>query len=76
MHEHGNHITHSAEEEQIALLSYMISHNKSHTDEIREVARATETTAQGASELLNDAISLYDAGTEKLAEALSIIKER
>ena len=73
MHEHGNHIAHSPKEEQIALLTYMISHNKSHTDEIHEVAHGA---SEDAAQLLHEAVDLYNAGTEKLTEALALIKEK
>lgn len=73
MHEHGSHNAHSAKEEQIALLAYMISHNKDHTNEIHDVAH--EATGDAA-QLLHEAIDLYNAGTEKLTEALGIIKEQ
>lgn len=72
MHDHGNHTNHSTKEEQIALLTYMVNHNKSHADEVHDIAH----TADGeAAELLHEAVDLYNAGTEKLAAALKLIKE-
>lgn len=72
MHDHGAHNVHSSKEEQIALLTYMISHNKSHAEEVHEIAH----DAHGkAATLLHEATDLYNAGTEKLAEALQLIKD-
>lgn len=72
MHDHGSHGGHSTKEEQIALLSYMVSHNESHTEEIHEIAHGVSGQA---AVLLHDATALYQEGNKKLAEALELIKE-
>ncbi|MDY2626039.1 MAG: hypothetical protein SOV74_06975 [Coriobacteriales bacterium] len=74
MHDH-DHSHHSATtpEQQLALLSYMVEHNKSHTDELHDLAHALEGEA---ADLLHEAVSLYDQGNKKLARALELLKEK
>ena len=42
-------------------------------DEIHEVAHGA---SEDAAQLLHEAVDLYNAGTEKLTEALALIKEK
>ncbi len=72
MHDHGSHGSCSSKEEQIALLSYLVSHNESHAEEIHEIAHGASGEAAA---LLHDATDLFHEGNKKLAEALELIKE-
>lgn len=72
MHDHVAHTGHTTQEEQIALLSYMVAHNKSHAEEVHEMAHDVQGPA---ADLLHEALELYNAGTQKLAEALQLIKD-
>ena len=70
-HEHShNHKTHSPEE-TLALLSYMIDHNRHHAEELHELAHSANAEAAA---LIHDAVELFDSGNEKLEKALKILK--
>ena len=75
-HTHGDHthgsVTSNSPEETLALLSYMLSHNEHHTEELHEIAHLVP---ERAAELLHDAVSDYTRGNQKLAEAVSALKE-
>ena len=69
-HEHG-HGGASTQEEKLALLNYMLGHNRAHAEELHELAHGLEG-APG--ELLHAAVEAYERGNEKLAEALGLLK--
>lgn len=75
IHEHGHehsheHKTHSPEE-TLALLRYMIDHNKHHAEELHELAHSASTDAAA---LIHEAVAAFDVGNEKLERALAILK--
>ena len=71
-HHHHHHPEEGAAPDRTqALLSYMVGHNKSHADEMREAAAALQGRAQ---ELVNEAADLLDQGNAKLEEALSLLQ--
>ena len=79
-HEHGHHHHHhdhvddgAAPDRAQALLSYMVGHNKSHADEMREAAAALEGDAQA---LVIEAAELLDQGNAKLEQALELLKSK
>ena len=76
-HNHGHEHTHThsggtdtpdSKEELLALLSYMVSHNKHHAAELEELSK--NTTGE-AFDLLQKAIASYTEGNRLLEEALS-----
>jgi len=67
-HDHGA-ITDTAE--ILALLTYMIDHNRHHTEEIHDMAHGLSGEP---AELLHDAVVLFEDGTNKLDEALKLLK--
>lgn len=74
-HDHGHthdhkHASHS-KEETLALLTYMISHNRHHAEELHDLAHSADSEAAA---LIHEAVALFDAGNEKLEKALSIMK--
>lgn len=69
IHEHLSGASNS--EEIIALLTYMIDHNKHHADEIHDMAH--ELNGESA-KLLHDAVVLFEEGTQKLESALKLLK--
>lgn len=69
MHEHHHHEITSAEE-QLALLKYMVSHNKSHTVELQKLAQKIE-----GSEELQKAIEAYEEGNAHLENVLKSLEE-
>ena len=73
IHEHGHsheHREHSPEE-TLALLRYMIDHNKHHAEELHELAHSI---GGDAASLIHDAIVDFNLANEKLEEALQILK--
>ena len=79
-HNHGSSHSHTHEgfgqsqKETLALLNYMIDHNKHHGEDLHEIYHALEAADnKDAGELVHEAMRLYDDGNEKLAEALKLI---
>lgn len=71
MHEHHHHNHEiSSKEEQLALLKYMVSHNKSHTVELEKLAQKI-----GENEELTNAIKAYEKGNEHLENVLKSLEE-
>ena len=58
-------------EELLALLQYMADHTRHHAEELHELAHSAPA---GAQELIHSACDSLYAGTQKLDEALSILK--
>ncbi len=76
-HEHTHHNHHSSLEESsleenIALLSYMISHNKHHAEELNQLAGNTDGIA---AELIKKAVFSFSDGNRFLEEALMHLKK-
>ena len=68
-HEHA-HDRHSPEE-TLALLGYMADHNRQHAQELHELAHSVDGEA---AQLLHEAVVDLTVSSEKLAEALRILK--
>ncbi|MGI6218000.1 MAG: hypothetical protein ACOYIK_10380 [Coriobacteriales bacterium] len=72
MHKHGNVPAEGTPvDKQVALLAYMVDHNRSHAEELHELAHEMDGEA---AELVHSAVELFDKGNEKLAQALKIVK--
>ena len=76
-HEHHHHHHHdydqsAAPDRSQALLSYMVGHNQSHADEMRECAAGMEGEVRA---LIDEAADLLEAGNEKLKQALALLQE-
>lgn len=74
-HDHDHHHDHTrtaSPEQGVALLSYMVEHNKSHIQEMLDVAQLFED--EQAHELMHEAAELLEQGNAKLAEALELLK--
>lgn len=69
-HHHHHHADGAAPDRTQALLSYMVGHNKSHAEEMREAAAALEGDARA---LVLEAAELLDKGNAKLEEALALL---
>ena len=67
-HDHQHH----SPEEALALLSYMVQHNRHHAEELHELAHSLEDEP---AQLLHDAILDFNLGNEKLDEALKLLKD-
>ena len=76
-HDHGHEQEHShthdhhSPEEALALLAYMVQHNRHHAEELHELAHSMDDEA---AQLIHDAILDFDLGNEKLDEALKLLK--
>lgn len=71
-HDHDHHRGHASPEESLALLTYMLSHNRHHAEELHELAHGMDGEA---AQLIHDAVVDFELGNEKLAEALHILQE-
>lgn len=72
-HDHGHeHIHTGSPEETLALLTYLLSHNQHHTQELHELAHQVP---EAVSARLHDAVSDYQRGNESFAKALELLKE-
>lgn len=69
-HEHPEHADGKARD--AALLSYMVAHNKSHADELRELASHIDAPA---ARCVNEAVELFDRGNALLEQALESLGE-
>jgi len=63
-HEH-NH-SHNSPEESLALLGYMVEHNRHHAEELREIANGLPSEV---SALISQALYDLESGNAKLEEA-------
>ena len=81
-HADGTSHTHGATEGSVsdeartaALLNYMLEHNRSHADELSDMAAKLEAAEQDrAAEIIRAGVLDFSAGNDKLEEALRIIK--
>ena len=72
-HEHSHHHhEHASAAESLALLTYMLGHNRHHAEELHELAHGLDGEA---AQLIHDAVIDFEVGNEKLAEALHILQE-
>lgn len=71
-HDHSHTHDHTSPEESLALLTYMLGHNRHHAEELHELAHNLEDEA---AQLIHDAVIDFELGNEKLAEALHILQE-
>jgi len=69
-HDHHHH-DHTSPEETLALLTYMLGHNRHHAEELHDLAHSVEGEA---ADLLHGAVADLEAGNEKLARALRLLK--
>ena len=70
-HDHDHPHVHNSPEETLALLTYMLGHNRHHAQELHELAHGTEGEAAA---LLHEAVDDLGRSNEKLAQALALLK--
>ncbi len=72
-HDHGHEHSHQhhSPEEALALLAYMVQHNRHHAEELHDLAHSMDDEA---AQLIHDAILDFNLGNEKLDEALKLLK--
>ena len=60
----------------LALLTYMLEHNRQHADELHEMAHALmHEGKKEAAHLLDEALEDFSAGNDKIAAALEILNK-
>lgn len=79
MHEgHEHHIARASNEgpgKILAMLTYMLEHNRHHADELHEIAhKLSHEGYSEASDMLHEAVGDFEAGNTKLDKALNLIK--
>lgn len=74
IHEHHHDHTHEVHdrEELVALLTYMVKHNKHHAEELAELGQSVDGKA---AEYLAEAIADFNAGNAKLDLALALLQQ-
>ena len=72
-HNGDHHHTHggNTKEEALALLSYMVDHNRHHAEELHELAHSFD---EKTADLIHEALKDLNAGNDKLAAALEAVK--
>lgn len=71
-HEH-EHKEHNANED-VALLKYMIEHNRHHNEDLHELYHSLDGAGKKeAAALVGEAMHFFDHGNEKLANALKLL---
>lgn len=87
MHEHGHEHSHEHHHEHlpadanvsqktVALLGYMVEHNKAHAEEVHDLAHALSAAGkEEEASLIHRGVALYREGNELLARALAALKE-
>ncbi len=71
-HDHEHHHDHHSPEETLALLTYMLKHNRHHAEELHELAHGVEGEA---AEVLHRAVDALNGSNELLERALTMLKE-
>lgn len=72
----GHSHEHSEFDKVLALMHYMLDHNRQHTSELEAMAdKLTEPSHKDAAALLRESAALYAKGNDKLAESLRMMKE-
>ena len=75
-HSHDHSHTDTPREELIALMRYMVGHNVSHTNELKELAHKPSHTGDSeACAKVLDAVRDYETGNQKLAESLEQLQK-
>lgn len=73
-HTHGEGKAQSIEE-SLALLGYMLEHNRHHAEDLHELLHGLEAAgSKEAAALATEALHFYEHGNDKLAEALTRLK--
>ena len=75
-HSHDHSHTDTPREELIALMRYMVGHNVSHTNELKELAHKLSHTGDSeACAKVLDAVRDYETGNQKPAESLEQLQK-
>ena len=69
-HKHPHAAGPASEEERLALLRYMLSHNAHHAEELHALAHGAPEAAEA---LLHEAVADIEASNQKIEEALALL---
>ena len=80
-HDHGHGHAHSHAHgggsgevaKNIALLKYMLDHNRSHADELHDAGHKLEGINVDAAQLISEAVHYFNHGNEKLQKAVELL---
>ena len=70
-HAHGENTDGTAKD--LAILKYMLDHNRQHALELKDMGARLAQSGNAAAVLIDEAIEAYDNANEKLAEAVKQI---
>lgn len=80
IHEHSHEHPHSHEGEHgdlahnVALLSYMLDHNRHHAEELHDAAHVIEHAGNTeAAEFIHEAVHYFEHANEKLEAAIKLL---
>ena len=75
-HSHDHSHISAPRDELIALMRYMVGHNVSHTNELKELAHKLANTgdSEACAQIL-DAVQDYETGNQKLAASLEQLQK-
>lgn len=75
-HSHDHSHISAPRDELIALMRYMVGHNVSHTNELKELAHKLANTgdSEACAQIL-DAVQNYETGNQKLAASLDQLQK-
>ncbi len=62
-------------EETTALLDYMVHHNQTHTQELKEAAMPLKDSHKACFRKIEGALALFEQANRELEEALSLLRE-
>jgi len=73
-HDHDHGTAPGASAKDLALLKYMLEHNKQHARELSETgARLAEAGFDHAADMINDAVHYFDHANDSLEIAVGLI---
>ncbi len=72
---HGHEHAAQSPEETMALLTYMLDHNRHHGEDLHEIYHALEAAGKNdAAAVLHEAMHLYGHANDMLEKALDLLK--
>lgn len=75
-HFHESISAFESKDQAIALVAYMLEHNKSHTEELHEICHKLEASGENeAAYLIDDAVDQFMEGNALLQSALEALKK-
>ena len=75
-HMHESITAFDSKEQAVALVSYMLEHNKAHTEELHEICHKLEASGEmEAAFLVDDAVDKFREGDTLLEAALAALKK-